>query len=84
MLQDYDTSNRFPDRTWDEGFGGFLPASVLPSQHAQERYHRTEVPPGQYLAPQLPLRQDDRRCSAMCECIAKGLESPIEPSLKVH
>ena len=83
-LQDYDTSGRSLDRTWGEGCVGSLPASVLPSQHAQERYHRAEVPPGQYLAPQRPLQQDDQRCSATRECIAKDLESPIKPSLEAH
>ena len=45
-LQGYNTSGCFPNQTLDEGFGGSLPAPVLPSQHTQEQYHCVEAPSG--------------------------------------
>ena len=83
-LQDYNTSNRFPDRTWDEGCGGFLPAPVLPSQHAQEQYYRAKGPSGRYLAPQLQPQQDGQYCSARSEGIEGSFEIPTGPPLEVH
>ena len=83
-LQDYNTSDRFPDRTWDEGCGGSLPAPVLPSQYAQEHYYRVTVPPSRYLAPQLLPQQDGQYCSARSGGIAGSLKTLIKPPPEAH